>query len=232
MDPRNDTDWVTIGMHINDKSLSSDWAMRTWAIPQNNYAFRYFRVVHTGKNSFDPKGQPDEWSDVFVSGRVLLSYFYTTGGFELYGYLFEVPSLTSSPVQNPPYQPPVSTIPPYQQQQQQPPPSPNSPQQQVVKKPPVKGTYFFSICSYLVDPDVFDWDHDMDGRGIITAIGKSKLKVIASSIVQGKVEDFVNADKVTLWYHLLFMYLLLGQEMSRILGTAWYGLLDVFNLIH
>jgi len=175
MDPRNDTEWVTIGMHINDKSLSSDWAMRTWAIPQNNYAFKYFRVVHTGKNSFDPKGQPDEWSDVFVSG-----------GFELYGYLFEVPGITSTPVtQTLPYQPPVSNTPSYQTPPYQPPPQQTSPQQQVKK--PVK------------DPDVFDWDHDLDGNGIITAIGKAKVKVIASSIVQGKVEEFVSSDKVTLW---------------------------------
>lgn len=46
----------------------------------------------------------------------------------------------------------------------------------------------------------------MDGRGIINAIGKSKLKVIASSIVQGKVDDFVNSEKVTLWYISCFLF--------------------------
>jgi len=184
MDPRSDPEWITIGMHINDKSLSADWATRTWAIPQNAHAFRYFRVVHTGKNSFDAKGQADEWSDVFVAG-----------GFELYGYLYDSygqPQLQSQPYVQPYQQPPQQYQPPPQQyqpppQQYQPPPQQKPPQQIIQQKPAIK------------DPDVFDWDHDMDGSGIITHLGKTKVKVIASSVVQGKVEDFVSTDKVTLW---------------------------------
>jgi len=78
-DPASDVNWVTLRKHENDPCFSAgDYASKTWNIDyQGTDAFRYFRVIQTGKNSYKGKeGSTDEWSDVFV----LI-------GFELYGCL-------------------------------------------------------------------------------------------------------------------------------------------------
>lgn len=36
-------DWVTLRMHTNDKSLSSDFAAKTFPVEGSGQAFRYFR---------------------------------------------------------------------------------------------------------------------------------------------------------------------------------------------
>ncbi len=94
----NDPSWVNLVVHNNDSSLDQgEFSYVTYpkqllrisvvvllptryAIPQPvNGAFRYFRVIQTGKNAFQERNtdpNSDEWSDALV-----------VCGFELYGTL-------------------------------------------------------------------------------------------------------------------------------------------------
>jgi hypothetical protein len=75
-DPADDPNWVTLSWHVNDATLSGDYAQHTWPVTCNQ-AFRYVRVIQIGKNNYSPPKDSahDEWSNVFV-----------VGGFEVYGY--------------------------------------------------------------------------------------------------------------------------------------------------
>jgi len=79
--PQNDTDWRTLSVHNNDRSLFGDWAVHTWKL-NTCQAYRYFRVIQTGPNSFNPNNEEDNWGQVLVANR-----------FEIYGCL--LPSSTA-----------------------------------------------------------------------------------------------------------------------------------------
>ena len=65
--------WETLRRHDNDRGLTGNHPYRrcTWAIDGNGNAFRYFRILQTGKNSSGRFG-------IFLSG------------IELYGVLIEI----------------------------------------------------------------------------------------------------------------------------------------------
>jgi len=92
-DPLHDPNWTTLKVHTNDKSLNSDFAAKTFPLETSGQAFRYYRVLQTGKNAFDPKGGPDTWGDVLVCG-----------GFELYGYLADSKNVAPPPNFSPQHQ--------------------------------------------------------------------------------------------------------------------------------
>eukprot|EP01114_Cavostelium_apophysatum_P008646 TRINITY_DN2128_c0_g1_i1.p1 TRINITY_DN2128_c0_g1~~TRINITY_DN2128_c0_g1_i1.p1 ORF type:complete len:309 (+),score=21.68 TRINITY_DN2128_c0_g1_i1:116-1042(+) len=80
--PQNDPDWKTLAIHNNDSSLSGEWGQQAWRLNCRD-AYRYFRVVQTGPNSYNSPGD-DHWSQVMVVNR-----------FELYGTIY--PTSSSSP---------------------------------------------------------------------------------------------------------------------------------------
>eukprot|EP01119_Soliformovum_irregulare_P019335 TRINITY_DN6094_c0_g1_i2.p1 TRINITY_DN6094_c0_g1~~TRINITY_DN6094_c0_g1_i2.p1 ORF type:complete len:622 (-),score=158.41 TRINITY_DN6094_c0_g1_i2:54-1856(-) len=69
--------WKTLAIHTNDHSLNSEWAFRSFGL-NSSEAFRYFRIVQTGANSYNSRGGDDNWSLVLVANR-----------FELYGTMLD-----------------------------------------------------------------------------------------------------------------------------------------------
>ena len=43
--------WTMLRRHKNDASLNSGFATRTWPVPNQAQAYRYFRILQTGHNS-------------------------------------------------------------------------------------------------------------------------------------------------------------------------------------
>lgn len=71
--------WTTLKEHKDDSSLDSEFASFLWNLGTVKESYRYFRIIQTGKNKFQPsEGVADLWSDVLVAG-----------GFELFGTLTE-----------------------------------------------------------------------------------------------------------------------------------------------
>jgi hypothetical protein len=95
MDMIDNSDWKTLYVHKDDKTLNSGFGCGSWDInisdSSSSEAYRYFRVVQTGPNSFQiPQQGADGWSNVFVAS-----------GFEIYGELItRKPAPPSSPWNN------------------------------------------------------------------------------------------------------------------------------------
>jgi len=62
--------WTVLKRHTNDKSLNSNFASNSWTIPGVTKAYRYFRILQTGRNSNNHN-------------------FLVLSGFEIYGSLYE-----------------------------------------------------------------------------------------------------------------------------------------------
>ncbi|GAM17293.1 hypothetical protein SAMD00019534_004680 [Acytostelium subglobosum LB1] len=62
--------WTVLKRHTNDASLNLKYATHTWQIPGVTTAYRYFRILQTGKNSNNRN-------------------FLLLGGFEIYGELLQ-----------------------------------------------------------------------------------------------------------------------------------------------
>lgn len=75
--PINDSAWTTLSIHSNDTSLKSEWQIHSWRL-HTKEAFRHFRILQTGPNSFNARGGEDNWSQVLVANR-----------FEIYGVLLD-----------------------------------------------------------------------------------------------------------------------------------------------
>jgi len=86
--PDDESLWTTIRVHDNDASMNSDFAWLSYKV-ECTTAYRYFRVVQTGPNTFNTKGQGnDVWSDVLV-----------TAGFDLFGLCIKVKPCEEDPVE-------------------------------------------------------------------------------------------------------------------------------------
>jgi len=74
-----DPNWITLRNHTSDESIDSEYGIKSWPVTTIQ-AFRYFRIIQTGKNSYKvPVNTTDGWSDVFVAS-----------GFEIYGTLYDL----------------------------------------------------------------------------------------------------------------------------------------------
>jgi len=85
--PQSDPDWKTLAIHTNDNTMTGEWALHSWRLDTKD-AYRYFRIVQTGPNSYNSSGGDDSWSQVLVSNR-----------FELYGTINHSSLSSSSPSQ-------------------------------------------------------------------------------------------------------------------------------------
>jgi len=85
LDPENNDFWVTLRTHENDQSMNVEFAWFVYDLPNNEAAFRYFRVLQTGPNAYQQNqespttGEYDIWSHVLV-----------TTGFDIWGLLIKI----------------------------------------------------------------------------------------------------------------------------------------------
>ena len=77
-------EWVDLSVHENDTSMTDSFVTKSWEItPRPARAYRFFRILQTGKNNFAIKNRrSDLWSNCLV-----------VHGFELFGDL-----LSSTPI--------------------------------------------------------------------------------------------------------------------------------------
>jgi len=75
IEPMNDSLWITLRDHVNDVTFNSDYAWFVFRLYNVREAFRYFRIIQTGKNVYVTQNYGgDSWSDVLVAA-----------GFDLFG---------------------------------------------------------------------------------------------------------------------------------------------------
>lgn len=59
-------------------------------------SFRYFRVIQTGANSFNPGGGEDNWSQVKMQIPLTSIQVFVVNRFELYGTIYSPPTTAPS----------------------------------------------------------------------------------------------------------------------------------------